>query len=289
MKIAGTTKCYGLLGHPVSHTLSPAMHNAAFEALGVDAVYLAFDVVPERLPNVLLALQDLGFGGVNLTIPLKEVAVKSLPRLDESAQLLGTVNTVKFTPDGMIGFNTDGEGFLRAVEEAFGEPVAGKSIFVCGVGGAGRAVALTCAGSGARSIMLADTDRARARKVLMEIETKFFTEVGMAEAADDWEKGARAADLVVQATPLGMKADDISPIASAAFRRGQLVFDVVYVQPETRLMKLAKAVGARTANGLGMLLHQGARACEIWTGAKPPVEVMRKALEKEVYGRRDGS
>ncbi|MFH0953190.1 MAG: shikimate dehydrogenase [Verrucomicrobiota bacterium] len=285
MKIGGHTKTFAILGHPVGHTLSPVMHNAAFEALEMDAVYVAFDVPPERLPEVLAGMRAMGFGGANITVPLKETACKLMTRLDESAQLLGAVNTVKFTPDGMIGYNTDGDGFLRAVEEAFGEPVAGKSVFVCGVGGAGRAVAVTCAGSGARSIMLADTDRVRARKVLMEIDTQFFTEVSMAEVSDDWERGARAADLVVQATPLGMKQDDAPPIGSAAFRRGQLVFDLVYLHPETPLMKSAKAVGARTANGLGMLLYQGVRAFEIWTGAKPPSEVMRKALEKAVYGK----
>lgn len=282
MNITGHTKVYAVLGHPVGHTLSPLMHNAAFEALEMDAVYLAFDVPPEKLMGVLVTVKDIGFGGVNLTVPLKEVAARGLAGLDESAQLLGAVNTVKFTPDGMIGYNTDGEGFRRAVEEAFGTPVEGKSVFVCGTGGAGRAVALTCAGSGVKRIGLADVDGTRATKLAMEIETKYFTEVSVAK---DRDAEARKAELVVQATPLGMSPADASPLGPGAFRAGQLAFDLVYVQVETPFMKAAKAAGAKAANGLGMLLHQGAKAFEIWTGVKPPVDVMRKVLEKAVYGK----
>lgn len=281
MTISGHTKAFAVLGHPIGHTLSPVMHNAAIEALGMDAIYLAFDVPPDRLDTVLPAMRDMGFGGVNLTVPLKEVAFRSLQDLDESAQLLGAVNTVRFGPDGLTGYNTDGEGFLKAVEEAFGTPVAGKSVFVCGVGGAGRAVALTCAGSGATSIRLADRDPGRASKVAMEIETQFLTEVKVAES---WDEEARGADLVVQATPLGMTLADVSPLGPSAFRKGQLGFDLVYMYPETAFMRAAKDAGARAVNGLGMLLHQGARAFEIWTGIAPPADAMRGALEKAVYG-----
>jgi shikimate dehydrogenase len=286
MNITGHTRAFAVLGHPIAHTLSPAMHNAAFAALGVDAVYLAFDVLPERLMEVLGAMRDMGFGGANLTVPLKEIASRGLAKLDESAQRVGAVNAVQFAPDGMIGHNTDGAGFLKAVEEAFGEPVEGKSVFVLGTGGAGRAIALTCAGSGVRSLTLADMDPARSKKVAMEVETQFFTEVKVAES---WEREAREADLVVQATPLGMKPADVRPIGPGAFRPGQLAFDLVYMHPETEFTRTAKGAGAKAANGLGMLLHQGARAFEIWTGLQPPVDVMRKTLEREVYGHHAGS
>lgn len=286
MNITGHTKAFAVLGHPVGHTLSPAMHNAAFGALGMDAVYLAFDVLPENLLDVLKALRDVGFGGVNLTVPLKEVAVKGLPTLDESAQLLGAVNTVKFAPEGMIGYNTDGEGFLKAVEESFDESAAGKSVFILGTGGAGRAVALACAGAGIRSIALADLDDGRCRRLAMEIETKFFVEdVNVVSKPQDLVAAARGADLVVQATPVGMGAGDPSPLGSSAFRSGQWAFDLVYMHPETAFTKAARTGGAKAVNGLGMLLHQGASAFEIWTGVKPPIHVMREALVKEVYGK----
>lgn len=282
VNISGHTRVFAVLGHPIGHTLSPVMHNAAFEALGMDAIYLAFDVQPDRLMTVLAAMKDMGLGGVNITVPLKEVAAKGLRDLDDSARLSGAVNTVKFTPGGMTGHNTDGVGFLRAVEEAFGEPVAGKSVFICGAGGAGRAVALVCAGAGARSITLADTDAARPANVAAEVKKHFPVPVAV---AGRWEPEAAAADLIVQATPLGMKTGDRSPLKPEAFRNGQAVFDLVYMYPETVFMKAAKAAGARAANGLGMLLHQGACAFEIWTGVKPPVAVMRKALEKKVYAK----
>ena len=281
MNISGHTKVFAVLGHPIGHTLSPVMHNAAFRALGMDAIYLAFDVHPDRLLSVLAAMKDMGLGGVNITVPLKEVAAKGLPQLDDSARLLGAVNTVKFMPDGMIGYNTDGAGFLQAVEEAFGESVAGKSVFICGAGGAGRAVALVCAGSGVRSLTIADTDPARPGNVAREVESQFGVGVTIASR---WEEEAREADIVVQATPLGMKPGDPLPLKAEAFRGGQAVFDLVYMYPETAFMKAAKANGAQTANGLGMLLHQGVHAFEIWTGVKPPVDVMKKALEKVVYG-----
>ncbi len=283
MKISGHTKAYAVLGHPVAHTLSPAMHNAAFEALGMDAVYLAFDVAPERLAEALGAMRDMGFGGANLTVPLKEIALPHLARLDESAQLLGAVNTVRFDPDGTTGFNTDGEGFLQAFEEAFDTTVAGKSVFVMGAGGAGRAVALACAGAGVTAITLCDLDEARAGKLATELETKYFIEDVHVAVRGEVIARLRKADVIVHATPLGMNRENLSPVAPSGFSKGQLAFDLVYVSPETRFVRDARAAGLKAVNGLGMLLHQGAKAFEIWTGAKAPVEVMRKALEKEVY------
>ena len=285
LNITGHTKPFAVLGHPIGHTLSPVMHNAAIQALKMDAIYLAFDVQPERLMDVLAAMRDMGFGGVNLTVPLKEVACRGLSKLDESAQLLGAVNTVKFAPDEITGYNTDGEGFQKAIEEAFGGPIAGKSVFVLGTGGAGRAVALACAGAGVTSISLCDADSKRSRKLAVEIETKFFIEtVNVVSSADGQAHAAHEADIVVQATPVGMKAGEPSLLGPEAFRKGQWAFDLIYMYPETAFMKAAKKGGAKVSNGLGMLLHQGALAFGIWTGVKPPADVMRKALEREVYG-----
>jgi shikimate dehydrogenase len=267
------------LGHPIGHTLSPVMHNASFQALGLDAVYLAFDVHPDHLMGVLESMRAMGFGGVNLTIPLKETAFRGLAQLDPSARVMGSVNTVQFTPLGLVGHSTDGYGFLKALEEAFGRGVAGDSIHVLGAGGAGRAVALTAAGAGARAISLTDVDERKPRAVANEIR-KQFPAIDVALGGD-----ARAADLVVQCSPMGMKPGDASPLPSSSFRIGQRAFDLVYMFPDTPFMKAAKAGGARAANGLGMLLHQGARAFEIWTGTAPRVDKMREALEQAVYKR----
>lgn len=286
LKISGHTRPFAVLGHPIGHTLSPVMHNAAFQKLGWDAIYLAFDVKPERLMTVLPAMRSMGFGGVNLTIPHKEVAFRGLDQLDDSATLVGAVNTVQFAENGMIGHNTDGHGFLRAVDEAFGRGVRGDAVFVLGSGGAGRAVALVCAREGAARVTLADMDGARPEAVATEIRSRFpAVEVDVAVARMEQVAAARDADLVVQATPVGMKDDDLSILEPDAFRAGQRAFDLIYHRSETVFMAAARAGGADVSNGLGMLLHQGARAFEIWTGTEPPVAVMRRALELAVYGR----
>lgn len=288
-RLSGHTRPFAVLGHPIGHTLSPVMHNAALYALGMDAVYLAFDVAPERLMEVLPAMAAMGFRGVNLTVPLKEEAFRGLKDLDESARLLRAVNTVEFCKDGLRGHNTDGTGFLLALEEAFAVQVKGLSVFVLGCGGAGRAVALTCATNGAARIVLGDTDETRAGQVAKEIRALGLSAVAepIAATPDVWAAASLRADLVVQATPLGMKKDDASVLPPGAFRVGQLTFDLVYMYPETAFMGAARLGGARSANGLGMLLHQGAKAFSIWTGIQPPVDIMRQALQAEVYKFKD--
>ena len=287
MNISGHTTPYAVLGHPIGHTLSPIMHNAAFRSLGLDAVYLAFDVAPERLAEVLPAMQAMGFGGVNLTVPLKETAFNALKDLDKSAKLAGAVNTVELLPGGALrGHSTDGAGFLLALAEAFDTDVAGKRILVVGAGGAGRTVAITCAMAQASAVLLADVEEARSVKVAEEIrglaqgaeaQVVAADPAGLSAAADD-------SDIVVQATPVGMKRDDPSPLAAEAFHSGQLAFDLVYMYPETAFVKAAREGGAKATNGLGMLLHQGARAFTIWTGEGAAVNAMRAALEEAVYG-----
>ncbi len=279
--IDGHTRPFAVLGHPVGHTLSPAMHNAAFRALKWNAVYLAFDVVPERLMDVLNAMAAMGFEGVNLTIPLKEVAFKCLERLDESARQAGSVNTVRFDRDGLMGYSTDGYGFLRAYSEAFGQSLHGASVFIMGVGGAGRALALVCAREGIARLVLADVDVDRARRVAHEARSAVSgLVVGVAQTSDEVIARAREADLIIQATPLGLQADDPLPLPPSSFRSSQKVFDLIYRPPETAMLRVARAAGARTANGLDMLLYQGVRSFEIWNGVKPPVEVMRAALHQ---------
>lgn len=289
--ISGHTQPFAVLGHPIGHTLSPVMHNANFRALGMDALYMAFDVDPARLMDVLPVMAHLGFRGVNLTVPLKEVAFRGLRHLDVSARRLGAVNTVEFTPAGLKGHNTDGKGFLLAIREAFGKSIAGLSVFVLGSGGAGRAIAITCATAGARRVAVTDVDFSRARRVAREIRRRApRTPIDTVPAnANAWTEASRTADLVVQATPIGMKKGERSLLPPQAFRKGQMAFDLIYMYPETPFMKAAARGKARTANGLGMLLHQGAWAFTIWTGQKAAVNVMRKALEKAVYRRTKAS
>ena len=286
MRISGHTRAFAVLGHPISHTLSPVMHNAAFAALGMDAVYLPFDVEPSDLMRVLPAVRDMGFGGVNLTVPLKEIAFRGISDLDESARVLGSVNTVQFAAEGLKGFSTDGVGFVRALEEAFGATPQGLDLFILGCGGAGRAVAIASAQQGARRIVLADVDTPRCGKLAAEIAA-IAPQASTETAGPDtqkWDTAALAADIVVQATPIGMKPEDKSVLTTAAFRPGQMAFDLVYNLPQTSFMRSALAAGARVVNGLGMLLHQGAASFTIWTGRPAPVDVMREALSAALYG-----
>ncbi len=285
MNLSGHTQHYAVLGHPIGHTLSPVMHNASFRSLDLDAVYLAFDVAPERLMTTLPVMADMGFLGVNLTVPLKEVAFRGLPNLDESARMLGSVNTVEFTPQGLKGHSTDGQGFLLALRETFSLRPKGLSVFVLGCGGAGRAVAIACAREGATRLILADADATRARMLADEIAAlapKSRIEPTEADPAA-WRRACSRADLIVHATPVGMKPDDNALLGPEAFRKGQRVYDLIYMVPETVFMKAAREGGAETANGLGMLLHQGAFSFTIWTGQAPDISAMRRALEKAVY------
>ena len=285
MNLSGHTKPFAVLGHPIGHTLSPVMHNASMEKLKFDGIYLALDVHPDRLMEVLPSMALMGFAGVNLTVPHKEIAFRGLEKLDASAKLFGAANTIEFTEDGMVGHNTDGYGFMQALEEAFGKSVEGDSIFVLGCGGAGRATALQAATEGAKSLVLADIDAERVQKLNDEI-MGLTPNVEIVQALEKKKQIelCRECDLVVQASPVGMKKDDPSLLPPEAFRDGQRAFDLIYMYPETAFLTTARESGAEIANGLGMLLHQGARAFEIWTGTEPDVSAMRKALEDAVYG-----
>lgn len=287
MSSSGQPDKYAVLGHPIGHSLSPLMHQASFRALDYNANYLAFDVHPDKLGSVLPAMRDMGFRGVNLTIPLKEVAFGQLADLHEDARRLGAVNTVEMTADGGLrGHNTDSYGFLRALDEAFGISSEGLRVLVLGCGGAGRTVAIATAMQGASQLMLADMDAERAISVAQEIEALDGSSlvVGLSTDTSEWEEAAAESDLIVQATPVGMKPGDICLLGDGVFNSGQYIFDLIYMYPSTPIMQAAAKKGARTANGLGMLLHQGARAFTIWTGMQPDTDAMRGALEQAVYG-----
>ncbi len=283
MKISAHTHCYAVLGHPVGHSLSPPMHNAALREMGLDAVYLAFDVLPEDLLATLGAMRRMGFRGVNLTVPLKEVAFAGIDDLDESARLLGSVNTVLMGARGLRGACSDGYGFLHAYAEAFGGEVAGRRIAIVGTGGAGRAIALAAADAGAAELALVNRSAAKAAKLAEEIEAKRPGPRLLIPEGDDATLAAiRDSEIVVQCTSLGLKPGDPEPPGPGAFHPGQQVMDIVYRPAETPFLRAARESGARTANGLPMLLHQGVRSLALWTNAEPPVETMRQALLAEV-------
>lgn len=283
--ITPSTKLYAVLGHPIAHSLSPQMQNAALRQMGLDAVYLAFDVRPERLLDTLKIMNELGFGGVNLTVPLKEVVFRGLSDVEPSARCLGSVNTIKFSPGEMKGYSTDGQGFLSALKSAFDCSPEGLSVFLLGCGGAGRAVSLACAAAKAGKILLTDSEPARPGKLMADLKASYpqtAVEIVSGERSA-LNRTARSSELIVQATPVGMHPGDMPLLDADAFSKKQMLYDLVYMFPETGLMKIARQQGAKTANGLDMLAFQGALSLEIWTGLKAPVDVMRKELKQAVY------
>jgi shikimate dehydrogenase len=277
--ISGGTRVVALLGFPVEHSRSPAMHNAAFEALGLDYRYLPFAVPPPLLKDAIRGLRALGAAGANATIPHKERVIPLLDAISRDARVIGAVNTIVRRGVRLIGHNTDAQGFLRAFREDTGVTVRGGRFLVVGAGGAARAVVAALAMSGARSVTVANRSTARARGMIARFRRLFpgvqwaVTSLGAPPAA----VGIRA---VIQCTSVGMRPDDPSPLPRGWLSPAVAVYDLVYNAP-TALLREADAVGARCAGGLGMLLHQGALAFALWTGRRAPLDVMRRALVPE--------
>lgn len=287
MQIDGSTRIVGVFGHPIAHTASPAMQNAAFDHLGMNWRYLAFDVDPANLRGALRGVADLNFAGVNLTVPHKILALDLVDEVDPEARQLGAVNTVIVDGRKLRGFNTDGYGFVRALREDFGLDLRGRRVLILGAGGAGRALAIQSALEGAAAIFLANRTVSKAFEVVGEVRKiapHAFT-VALPTQPARIAKHLDEVDLVVNATSLGLKPGDPPPLGKFPARCKWLrVYDTIYRPAETPLLALARKAGAKTSNGLSMLLHQGARSFELWTGRRAPVAVMRRALRKAVYG-----
>jgi shikimate dehydrogenase len=278
--ISGTTRLYGIFGYPVGHTFSPGMHNAAFKRLGMDACYVPFAVSPESLGDAARAVLPLGLRGLNITVPHKEKVIAYLDDLSEEVRLIGAVNTIEVRDGRLIGHNTDGRGFLRALQADAGFRPKGKSILFIGSGGAARAVGFSLALSGAKKIAFRDVDATKADALAKDIRLK--TGVDACTAGENLIAAAAEADCLINATPLGLKKGDPLPLPGDAVLKKHLVCDLVYNPHETTFLKAAKARGARRFHGLGMLLYQGVIAFEIWTGKKAPVAVMKKALTRQI-------
>ena len=278
MDIKGTTKITGVFGHPVEHTLSPAMHNAAFRHLGLDYCYLPFSVHPGGLKDAVGGIRALSLRGVNITVPHKEKVMEFLDRIDDEAAFIGAVNTIKNDDGCLTGFNTDGPGFMSSLSEA-GIRVSGAKVLMVGSGGAARAVGYYLCREADR-VVLYDIDGAKAGALTRHLNAVRNNAVQAVEKDIKDPGFVRDADIIINATPLGLKPEDPSPLDTSLISSGQAVCDFIY--KNTSLLKAASAAGCRTLDGLGMLLWQGVMAFEIWTGVKPPVEVMRKALMERI-------
>jgi len=269
LKISGKTKVLGLLGYPVEHSLSPAMHNAAFEHLRLDCCYVTFPVKPELLKDAVSAIISLNLAGINVTVPHKEKVIHFLNEVDKEASFIGAVNTIVNSNGVLKGYNTDGRGFMKSLSET-GIKVKNKNVLIIGAGGASRAIGYYLCQS-ASKLFLYDIDRKKAEKLigaLKKINNNVFS-VGNMNNLDKY-------DVIINATPLGLRKNDPVPVDVSLLNPRHIVCDLIY--KKTELLDKAARKGCRTLNGLGMLLWQGAFAFELWTGKKPPVEVMRKAL-----------
>jgi len=277
--INAATRLCAVFGSPIAHSASPAMHNAAFAALGLNWRYLAFEVDPKNLRAAIEGAKAMGFAGLNLTVPHKLLAVEMMDELDDSAKKWGAVNTIKFDKRGAVGFNTDAEAITRSLREDLKLELRGAKILLLGVGGAGRTAALKLASENVAELFLVNRTEEKADAVAGEIIEDFPS----VKVSVGYPK--TNVDLILNATSLGLKADDDLPLAEKQFslKRARAVYDMIYRPAETKLLAASKSAGCKTANGLGMLLHQGAKAFEIWTGKPAPLAVMRRALETEVY------
>ncbi len=297
--INASTRYCAVYGQPVKHSASPAMQNAGIAALGLNWRYLAFEVDPKDLRAAIDGARMMKFIGVNLTVPHKLLAVDIVDVLDESARMWGAVNTVRFEAqdaDGAWkplreftdvpstvrthGFNTDSDAIVRALVEDLGLKLSGAKVLLLGAGGAGRSAALKLASENVAELFLVNRTADKAHAIAAEIGRRWPT----VKVTVGYPVGA--VDLALNATSLGLKSNDPLPFDGKQFalKQAHAVYDMVYRPAETALLKAAKAAGCPAANGLGMLLYQGAKALELWSGKPAPIPVMRRALEKNVYG-----
>lgn len=269
-----------VIGNPVAHSASPGMHQPALDELGIDARYIRLEVEPGKVAEAFLRLRELGFIGCNVTVPHKLEAMENCV-VHPDAATLGAVNTIRFDDDATRGFNTDGPGFARAVEDDFGVQFRSLSVAIAGAGGgAGQAIATQACLSGVERLLLVnrtveklDTIVSKLKSLRPEMEV-----LALSFDSPDLSSLVKSHDLVVNTSSLGLKEGDAPVLGLAALREGQLVYDTIYQPPVTPLLALAKTVGCKTSNGLSMLVNQGALAFELWFPGSSPLAVMKKAM-----------
>lgn len=275
--IGAQTGLLGVIGHPISHSLSPRLHNAAFRSQGLNLVYLAFDVLPKSLSAAIEGLRALRIQGANVTVPHKEAIVSLLDRLDPLAQRIGAVNTIVCEDGWLVGHNTDVEGFRAALHSVLPSGARGRRCLLAGAGGAARAVAAALVEEGAAAVWVYNRTRSRAEALCadaMSWGARTCEPLGAELLA---EYGC-SADIVINATSIGIDPDiEEMPFSVDILSSHQVVFDLVYGVVPTLLLREAAAKGAATIDGLEMLLMQAASSYRLWTGLNAPLAVMRHA------------
>jgi len=278
--ITAHTGLVAVLGHPVAHSLSPRMHNAAFRAQGLDLVYLAFDVAPRELPAAIEGVRSLGLRGVNVTVPHKEAVLRHVDEVDRLAAQVGAVNTVVNDRSRLVGYNTDVEGFRSAVRTLHHEGAHGLRCVVAGAGGAARAVVAALCLDGPAQISLFNRTTSRAMALCEDANTWGCARCGVV-GHGDLADVVRSSDLLVNATTIGLSTkvkDSVFPVD--ILDSHHIVVDIVYGPQSTALVAAARAAGAAAQDGREMLVMQAAGAYRLWTGMEPPVDTMRESLDR---------
>lgn len=280
-----------VLGHPISHSISPPMHNAALAVMAAaDARFATWryhriDVPPEELPSALSRLHTLGFHGLNLTVPHKILACAHVAHIDPAARAIGAVNTLLRTADGWQGFNTDGYGLATGINENLGLALTGADVLLLGAGGAARGAAVECLTRGCRSLAIANRTRSTVDTLIHDL-APLVPATTTLRAVDPHALPADLPDglLVINATSAGLKPADPSPIDLSRLPRPKAVYDMIYNPPQTPLLRDAARLGLPWANGLSMLVHQGARALALWSQRDVPVSAMQQAVQRVLGG-----
>jgi len=283
--ITGKTNVFGIIGDPVEHSLSPAMHNAAFKKLGFDSIYVPFHVKAEELEAAMKGASAMGIKGLNITIPHKTEVIEYLDYLDITAGLIGAVNTIEFGENGMIGHNTDGIGAVRAIEEVM--PVKDKKVVILGAGGAARAISFQMLLSGAEELVIANRTLEKALALKEDLVEKLDPKVKITDLGFPLKEELQNTDILINTTPIGMypNVNQKPLVSSDMINEGLVVNDIVYNPIKTGLMEEAEKSGAQLVYGVKMLVYQGLEAFRIWTGIEPPVELFEKALMDELSSK----
>jgi shikimate dehydrogenase len=277
--LGGKTKILGIIGHPVGHSLSPAMQNAALTACGLDYIYVPFEVHPDMLAVAVHGLRALGVAGFNVTIPHKTAIAPHLDCLDESAEAAGAVNTVLNDGGRLIGYNTDGDGLVRSLAEDLDVVPGAGTIILLGAGGAARGAVAALCRAGAKRIVIVNRTSEKACELATALGKRYpATELSTPGSLNELRSCLEAAVLLVNTTSAGMNHDRISLISLRDLPATIKVYDMVYAPQVTPLLMDARARGLRCVNGLGMLSGQGELAFRIWTGREPPHGVMKEVL-----------
>jgi shikimate dehydrogenase len=278
--ITGKTNVVGIIGSPLEHSLSPLIHNAAFKHLGLDYVYVPFLAAEDTLEDAIKGAKSLNIKGLNVTIPHKTEVIKHLDSLDKAAELIGAVNTVKFDENGAIGFNTDGIGAVKAIEEI--SSVKNKKVIILGAGGAARAVAFQILIEGAGSLIIANRTPENALILQKDLIDKLNADVKTVDFGEKLENELLDADILINTTPIGMYPNiDQEPLVKAGMMHKNLVVnDLVYNPSKTCLLKECEKANAEAISGIKMLIYQGRESFKIWTGIYPPFEIFENALKE---------